>query len=832
MNAVEIIAAAVQATGYRAEAIVRDYAFADVLDSTTPTATTRTVPLVAFTQTPPSYRTAAFGVVQGDNQSGIKFVQQYRALGAPLLFVIDGDDVTIWQVRSIDPPRILQRAKLPEITNLFARNRDTWNPDAIHRAKSVGAVEKGYQLDFVDLGLLPAIEGEIHAKLDRLLVETLAAATKAQGTRNLDMRLLFRVVFRLLAAKVLQDRGHPYAKNWDADDLPSILKAIESYYSLATIPLFVRRTLPAAFSAAWESLRQGINFSNISADDLAFVYENTLVTPEARKLFGTHSTPRQVAEYVVQRLELHRHRPEDLHIYEPFAGAGIFLVSALRHVRDLLPVNWTDQQRHDFLIKHLSGDELDLFACEVACLSLILADYPNHNGWHIAETDLFEDGVLEKRMRAHNVILCNPPFESFTAKDRARYSIGRQNYSKPVAVLTAALDAHPLALGFVLPRPFILDRQFAEQRRRIEQLYGTVELVELPDRTFGASVIESALLIATDRRPPATAAITLRSTEVSDRDRSTFLKSGEVTIQRMVKRTATSEPTGELWIPPLRELWRYLADYPHLGTILDANRGIEWKYNQSTAFSDRRQSGYRRGLHSARQHKQFMLGRPVWLDFRPDKLLYGFDQDWTKPKLVMNAGRLSRGPWRVGAALDTDGLLISQQFFGLWPAAPLQEKDLLALSGVLNGPLANAFIAIHSPAKGIRVSAVSKIPIPPALPSQLGALVDEYSRQLSNPQLFQHDDGSLNRLLTQIDAAVLAAYDLPPRLERELLDYFKDAERPVMHPWAHWDETYPGVGLRLSERISRRFRSDHNWIAKVFRPLPDDEAALLRDYGE
>ena len=68
----------------------------------------------------------------------------------------------------------------------------------------------------------------------------------------------------------------------------------------------------------------------------------------------------------------------------------------------------------------------------------------------------------------------------------------------------------------------------------------------------------------------------------------------------------------------------------------------------------------------------------------------------------MNEGRLSRGPWRIGAALDTQRLLYSQQFFGLWPVATLTEKELFALLAILNGPLANAFIALHSPAKGIR----------------------------------------------------------------------------------------------------------------------------------
>src|SRR3546814_2133487 len=64
----------------------------------------------------------------------------------------------------------------------------------------------------------------------RLLVDTLTAASNAQRGKAPETRLLFRVVFRLLAAKVLQDRHHPYAQGWDAADLASILRAIESYY--------------------------------------------------------------------------------------------------------------------------------------------------------------------------------------------------------------------------------------------------------------------------------------------------------------------------------------------------------------------------------------------------------------------------------------------------------------------------------------------------------------------------------------------------------------------------------------------------------------------------
>lgn len=829
MNAVDIIAKAARSTGYRDEAIVRDYAFADVLDASD---ATRTVSLAAFTQTPPSYRSAALAAISAADGETLELVKAHRALGAPLLFVIEHDQVSLWQVRGDAPPRVLERLPVSDVPALFERLRESWRPDAIHRAKSIGAIDRNHQLDFVDLGLLPAIEGEIHLKLDRLLVDTLAAASDAQGGEAAETRLLFRVVFRLLAAKVLQDRRHPYAERWETSDLTSILRAIESYYFLASVPS-ISQKVPPAFSAAWECLRGGISFANISSDDLAFVYENTLVTPEARRHFGTHSTPRQLAEYAITRLELHRYKPDELSIYEPFAGAGTFLVSALRHVRDLLPVDWNDQQRHDFLVGRLAGDEIDPFACEVASLSLILADYPNQNGWHIAEIDLFEGAVLQDRMKERSVVLCNPPFEAFTTKERSRYPIANEFYSKPVAVLNAALDAHPLALAFVLPRPFILDRQFAEQRLKVEKLYGDVELVELPDRIFGASAIESALLIAHEPRPPAPAAITLRSTEVSDFDRVAFLKTGKTTSERRVVRAVGDPPTGELWIPPLEAVWDYLLTSPRLQSHFTIHRGLEWKSAQQAAWSTQRNAGYRRGLHTARGTRQFVLPSPVWLDCRLDRLLYkAIELPWELPKLIVNAGRLSRGPWRAAATLDKEGLVCSQQFFGLWPHEALSDVQLLTFVAILNGPVANAFLAIHSPANRMRISAVEQIPVPLVLPIRAGELTNEYLRLITQPTALRQDDEKLESLLMQIDAAALSAYDLPLRLERQLLDYFRSADRPVAHPWRHWDASNATAGLTLAERVSGRFHPHGSWVREVFQPLPDDEARLLRTYGD
>ena len=829
MNAVDVIAEAAQTTGYRGEAIFKDYAFADVLD---PQAITRKVVLAAFTQTPPSYRSAAIAAVLAGEGTTPELVRGYRALGAPLLFVLESDHLSLWQVRGDVPRRMRDNLSISDVPALFAQHRKNWHPDAIHRAKSIGSVDQSYQLDFVDIGLLPAVEGEIHSKLDRLLSEALAAALNAQSDHRLDAKVLFRIIFRLLAAKVLRDRRHSYAHSWDLDDLDSILHAIESYYSLHSVSTILESSTLLEFSEVWECLRNGISFANISSDDLAFVYENTLVTPETRKHLGTHSTPRQLAEYAVMQLGLHRYSPEVLNIYEPFSGAGIFLVSALRHLRELLPVDWNDQQRHEFLIHHLAGDEIDAFACEVAMLSLILADYPNRNGWRITECDLFEDSNLDASLRKYNVVLCNPPFEDFTADERLSYAIKNKSYSKPVEAFRSILNAHPLAFAIVLPRTFILDEKFSSERKVLEKLYSDIEVVELPDRLFRFSNSESALVIAREQRPPGRTITTLCSTEVSDHTRVEFLKTGKVTVRRQAERAIEGSISGDLWIQQLDTVWKYLQTAPRLGENFQIHRGIEWQKNQKRAWTRQSMEGYRRGLHSARRGRQFVVANSVWLDCRADSLKGGaIGLPWEQQKLIVNATRLSRGPWRIGSALDKDGLLCSQQYFGVWPNEALSEKQLLASVAVLNGPVANAYLATHSPASRLRISVVEQIPMPIKTLPHLENLVEEYVRHLDESGIPTVSYEHLETLLTQIDAEVLRAYGLPWRLERQILDYFCNVERPVAHSWRHWNIQYPTPGLTLFERVSGRFSERGSWIHEVFQPLPIREADLLRTYG-
>lgn len=836
MNALQIIENEFTQIGYSRSGIIRNYTFSDVLTQSDHQCR---VDLAAFTQTPASYRTAAFGVIRENETDISQRLSDYRSLGAPIILSFSDQKVTVWKIRTMGKPSRIGEYSLDQIPVLFAKQAAQWKPDVIHRAKSIGAFDQSYQLDFVDIGLLPAIEGEIHVKLDRLLQEIISglqSTLKKQKKQPIDYSMLFQGTFRLLAAKILLDCKHQKAQRWDSSDIGSILTDIAGYYHLATLHILSDLPTMKAFANAWQQLMSAISFRNISADDLAFVYENTLVTPETRRIFGTHSTPRQVAEYVVRSIGLNRIKLDSLRVYEPFSGAGVFLVSAIRHIRGLLPSDWDDRQRHKFLTERIQGSEIDSFAREVAMLSLILADYPNANGWHIRQEDLFIGNILSKKTTQSNVILCNPPFEDFTQKERTTYKeFASRSIHKPIAILTAVLESSPEAIGFVLPRGFILDRQYAAIRQEVEKKYEVIEIVSLPDGIFQNSSIESSLLIAKDKRQTKdTGKTKLVSTTIKDADKAKFLSTGNFSLQSHEVKVTTAETLGHLWLVELKEIWDYLSNYPTLGGIAQVHRGLEWNYQQSEASSIKKKTGYKEGLLTSTDTiTQYKISNTIYLDCNANsKRGNALQYPWNKPKVIANAYRLSRGPWRIAACPDTTGLVCSQQFFGIWPFEN-SRIGINTISALVNSPISNAFLSVHAPTKAFRIGILSNLPIPREIDDSLiSDLVDKYRYTLSKLPIQETErDLKLNKLILEIDAAILSAYDLPPRLERQLLNYFQGYERPVMHTFTGWfpDGYLPFIPLH--EYIGSDYnKTTGRWVRDVFQPLTSAEAKLLQDY--
>jgi hypothetical protein len=158
----------------------------------------------------------------------------------------------------------------------------------------------------------------------------------------------------------------------------------------------------------------------------------------------------------------------------------------------------------------------------------------------------------------------------------------------------------------------------------------------------------------------------------------------------------------------------------------------------------------------------------------------------------------------MAAFPDSEGLVCYQTFIGVWRKS--DRYDEWALSAILNSPVASAFVATREGKTDITLQTLRNIPMPRFTSMQLVALRDlirEYQQTLI-------DFGSQHRsegLLKEIDALVLKGYGMPPRLERELLEFFRGHARPTAHEFGEYFPQDCNVYFSLSDFLSPEFSS-------------------------
>lgn len=833
----QVLRSSLTRLGYRSADVYQAFRFAAVDQPSRPV---RQVDAVAFLDGPASYRTAALGVVRPSaNETVRQTVEATRSLGAPFLVVIEGDEASMWTYTASGITQ-LESTSASQWQTLLADHKK-FGPGPIRQLKALRVREDVPATGLLfDPRTLYGIQASTQLALDELLTEFLSHFDGAQTkTGQLSLQthyeMLFPLVFRLLAGKILIDREDSRVSSVDPDDPRQVVATVETLYSLSPQRLLWTKVRVAQLASAWRGLREGLYVRNVAADDLAFVYENTLITPETRKAFGTHSTPYSAADYVIRSLRLPEgNAAAQLRVYEPFAGACVFLTAALRRFKELFPQSWTVGKVHKHLVSHFVASEIDPFACEIARLALILADYPNHNGWLVTREDLFESSRLADRVSQCDVLLCNPPFEDLDEP------VEGLSVHKPVVLLDAIIKTPPAFVGVVMPSGFSTHKVYREHIRRICEIYADVEVMLLPEGVFRHASIGAEVLIAQSRRSDSIIGegssdeSTIRKSIVRRTDWPRFTQTLQTSSSDVIQVNPRTSP-GLVALHPLRHIWDYLADSPVLGNVAELHRGLEWqKKYQSGAGRSKPAQGFQRGLLRRDESlAQFELKQSTYIDTRSSNLRGGaIGYNWSSPKIICNAARTSRGPWRLTAVVDLDGLYASQQFFGIWlHEATESPLSLVEVCAVLNSPLASAFSFAHDQERRFRVEVMKRIPLPQArISREIESLVADYrvACEEDDGPLFSSRSKSAEDLLLEIDALVLKAYDLPPKLERELLRFMNEGQRPSRVAFGG----YPGTSrddaaIPLYKRLSMCSTDIRASWRTLTEPLPKEVADVF-----
>lgn len=707
--------------------------------------------------------------------------------GAPVALVLTGDSVTVWQGGRAGARKLHD---LP--VQAFAEPTDTirtlLDPRSILRAKTLGRFDDTYQLDFVDIGLLPQIEEAQGKDLQRLLERIVAELRRSDETLTSEQgHQVLTIAFWILAARMLRDHGVAGFVDLKPGGR-TVLASVARHYGGAVPALAAnsqwRTRVDAATAIAWQS---SLDLGKVGPEAIGYVYESSLVASQTRKDLGTHSTPPFLVEYVLGRLrkDILSIHPDRRLVVEPACGHAAFLVAALRVLAEEVPADTT---RHDYLRARLRGQEIDHAAKEMARLSLTIADVPNSDGWDLREGDMFDGEALVNLARGGTVLLANPPFEDFEATERERLSKTSDEpvlSNKAAEMLRRVLPAleRDAVLGIVVPRQFLHAKSEVSLRRALLAAFQLIEICVFPDRVFQFSDHECAVILARGVPGGTTRSTPVVFRRVRETGMTAFRECARVSDEEVVTGAIFLEdPDVNLVVPELRRIWT-ARDWSALADIAFVQQGMSYHgWVRESGYATIRDDPFTDsvlGVASPGKSEVMITDDPPYnyMDANPEHIARPRGGLPTgKPQVVFNTHPHGRGPWRIIALIDQRGAAVPSTRVAVRSRDSATSVEVLW--AICNSTLANAFVYAHLGKRDITTGTFEKLPVP-AISDRFTADVTRMVRALfaEARKPARNRDRFLD-LLRAIDAVVLGAYGLFAPAEQRLLSLFSGHRRP------------------------------------------------------
>ncbi|MGD1046030.1 MAG: N-6 DNA methylase [Bacteroidota bacterium] len=817
---------AFKSIGFQKEQIKERYEFVDLLGQ----AQTRTVDLGVFGREPLDYKSACFGIhLLREGGDEFETAKSLCSFGASQLFIVLNGSTQRW-FNSSSKPKLVQSLPTTDVPNLIRSNSIVWNPDYMMKVRSGLELPKPEQIDFVDVDLIPALEKEASVKIDSLIKRALykVEINRKKHRISLSEENVYRTLFRLLTAKLLSDRGVPVNGEIDFSKPLDTLKSVSNFYGMTNQNF--NKPFNHLLAEISGIVGDSFSFKNLSVDTLTYVYENTLVTEAKRKEYGIHSTPAYLADFIIANLPLDGIPLRNLNVIDPMCGHAIFLIAAMRRLRELLPPQLDGKHRHEYFADHLHGIEIDSFACEVARMCLTLADFPQPDGWDIHKHDVFQGDILNKAIQQSTVVVGNPPFETIPNVS--------PKTSKAKELLRQVLPKMPKdgIIGIVLPKSFLTGKDYKVERNYLLDKFTILNVTELPERVFTHATVETCVITAKKSKTEAKAKYFMVDRPSLELFKSKYF----IPCKDEVKQDYfTTTQQGQIFVPVMRGVWDYLKTNPRFESLANVHKGVEYELrliseHRESVIKSRPFQNSQPGLWNIPTDQfQFVIGTGEY--FSLDKRYWrnqnskAWRLPWKTPKIIVPQSRDSSSHWRFAAVIDKEGLIVGRNLYAIWPKTNSVSMEFLC--ALLNSPVGQAYCLAHGYQQLTRGRDYESIPIPRSIPyptTLIDGLVNSYLTLSKNEQYNAARDA-----LLQIDAEILKLYELPPKLERGLLDFFWGHKRRVPFDFQGYIPPTFDSWIPLHIYISKDYKEAT--IADTLRRLPSitdkDTIKYLEELG-
>ncbi len=783
---------------------------------------TTDIDVVAFAGKPWDNWSACLAAVNlnGDSRES---ASRAKSLGVTSVFVCSPQGIDWWGLGPQGPTRS-EPIRWADLGGFVLEKKHELAPRAIYDAKLRRPTAKPVQMTFFDVRLMPAVEKERGETLLRVVRSEIEAFEDQLGDHiktEQDWEHVYRAVFWLLTAKVLNDKRVPNFINVDLMNVEDVFARIGKHHGVTKeLPPFGPEGLAAIEKVAGRLLRRG-SLADVSSESIAYLYEHALIDkavhegktdPNAkplsvRKRRGIHGTPSVLRDHMLAQLWplIEDIRPADRRVLEPACGHAPFLTGMVRWLREW--DEWGEPLKgHGFLRDRLVGLDNYAFARELAKLNLTLSDAEHKNSWTIKDGDMFAPGVLRRNSENAHILLSNPPYESFVKVKAERYL----DTKEPVTAETQGVEMLKRTLphlppggvfGVVMPVGVLHDKESKAVRKELLKDFDLSEVSVFADNLFEHGDHEVAVLMGRKKKsrstPPRLMYRRVREAGMAAfKERLAFSWEREVLQGRF-----TQSEDADLRVRDLDELWNFLASYPSLSTVATVRQGVSLHTGRQRTVEGRDprkrpQDAVPAIVARYREFDITELPTQTWLyQDRRDVLHWRGGTYFGQPQVLVNYASQARAAWRLKAFYDPKGHAVTNKYTTV--RATDAGTNAFALWGLMNSPAANAFAHCGSLKRHTFDGLLKTMPIP--VPTSPGWAAIEHAaaryralaiaKAKSKPaptDLFTRSaaptgpiptDADVRAALLAMDAAVLRAYDLPPRLERQLLDLFTGVER-------------------------------------------------------
>ncbi len=654
-------------------------------------------------------------------------------------------------------------------------------------------------MHFVDAGLMPVLEHEMGERLAGLMKRVIGLLqqgfTAKQQETGENQQWIFQAGFWILCAKILKDKSVRNFARLRIEDIDAVLEAVRTHYGARKQVQIETKRQRDALERSAEEISRFASLCNLTTEAFGYMYENVLVDKKLRAALGIHATPSYLVDYIVWQLwPWIEQIPEDKRVVlEPACGHAPFLASAMRMLRFLY--TGSESRFHRYAKDHLIGIETDSFAREIARLSLTMADVPNPNGWEIVEGDIYHGDVLNRKAQNATILLCNPPFEDFTPDEQKAYRTKGQQlrcFNKAAEMLWRTLPymQKSSVFGIIMPRTFLQGDPYKDLRQELLGNFEIAEIALLPENVFAKGGLRSVVLLG---RRIAPTRKSIQYTIIPKDKLKYFQETYQADTEDVPLKEILARKDYNLSFLPLKEIWEYCRNFPTLGAVAEVGRGIEYKsVKESTSrnkFSKAKQGFVRfkktvEGDKGGRRNVEIKLTELpdlYWMDLSDAAIMnprYGMPTN--QAQMLLNYIR-GGDPWRLRPLIDKEGRPITNLLLCIRPESP--DWEIEVLWAILISPFSNAFVFCHSMERHNLEGTVRRIPVPnynKEAFEKIKHLVSDYFALDAGKDQFlvgEPNKKEVKRILLSIDAEVMRLYDLPPKMEKRVLDLFQGVQR-------------------------------------------------------